>query len=147
MKVAEKARAVAACRLKRTTMRSRSAAHGFAPRLRTDLAVQGFASRSVASRLRTDLAVQGSASRHFSPRSEARLISTAYVLPGDSGSPVLNDEGEIVGLLHRSPSLQDSFTSQGVNTESIATASANIVAALNTPLRVPERAHECGAGE
>lgn len=60
--------------------------------------------------------------------------STAYVLPGDSGSPVLDDAGRIVGLIHRGPASEDLFTSNGANMYSIGTASAPIMAAMSAPL-------------
>jgi hypothetical protein len=60
--------------------------------------------------------------------------TTAYILPGDSGSPVLDDEGQIVGLIHRSPDSQDLFTTNGANLYSIGSASAAIIAAMTAPL-------------
>jgi hypothetical protein len=57
--------------------------------------------------------------------------STAYTLPGDSGSPVLDDQGKFVGILHRGPTSEDLFTEDGVNMYSIGTASAPIAAAIN----------------
>jgi S1-C subfamily serine protease len=60
--------------------------------------------------------------------------TTAYILPGDSGSPVLDDDGRIVGLIHRGPTAQDLFTNDGANEYSIGTASAPIVAAMTAPL-------------
>ena len=62
------------------------------------------------------------------------FIFTAYALPGDSGSPVLDDDGRIVGLLHRGPTSEDLFTDNGVNTYSVGTASAPVSAALSDPL-------------
>lgn len=60
--------------------------------------------------------------------------STAYILPGDSGSPVLSDEGKLVGLIHRGPVGEDLFTSDGANVYSIGTASAPLVAAMSARL-------------
>jgi hypothetical protein len=62
------------------------------------------------------------------------FTSTAYTLPGNSGSAVLNDAGQIVGLLHRGPVSQDLFTDNGVNIYSVGTGSAPIAAAMNAPL-------------
>lgn len=60
--------------------------------------------------------------------------STAYILPGDSGSPVLDDDGNIVGLIHRGPGSEDLFTTNSANMFSIGTASEAIMAALTAPL-------------
>ncbi|MFA7403464.1 MAG: serine protease [Pelobacteraceae bacterium] len=60
--------------------------------------------------------------------------TTAFVLPGDSGSPVLDDDGRIVGLIHRSPVSLDLFTTNSANVSSICTASAPIMAAMTAPL-------------
>ena len=60
--------------------------------------------------------------------------STNYSLPGNSGSPILDDNGQIVGLLHRGPTAEDLFTSDGANLYSVGTASAQLVAALSAPL-------------
>ncbi len=60
--------------------------------------------------------------------------STAYILPGDSGSPVLSDDGKLVGLIHRGPTSEDLFTSDGANVYSIGTASAPLVAAMSAHL-------------
>ncbi len=62
------------------------------------------------------------------------FTSTAYVLPGDSGSPILNDAGKIVGLVHRAPSSLDLISEQGVNVFSVGTASAPVKAAISAPL-------------
>ncbi len=60
--------------------------------------------------------------------------ATAFILPGDSGSPVLDDSGRIVGLIHRGPGSQDLFTANSANVYSIGTASASVMAALTAPL-------------
>jgi V8-like Glu-specific endopeptidase len=60
--------------------------------------------------------------------------ATAASLPGNSGSPVLDDAGHIVGLLHRGPTGADLITQSGANLYSIATASAAIEAALGEEL-------------
>ncbi|MBI5233058.1 MAG: choice-of-anchor D domain-containing protein [Deltaproteobacteria bacterium] len=60
--------------------------------------------------------------------------STAFILPGDSGSPVLNDQGQVVGLIHRGPASTDLFTETGANVYSIGTASESLLAAMNAPL-------------
>ena len=62
------------------------------------------------------------------------LTSTVYTLPGNSGSPILDDDGKIVGLLHRGPSSEDLFTDDGVNMYSIGTASGPITAAMTNSL-------------
>jgi hypothetical protein len=62
------------------------------------------------------------------------IIDTAFVLPGDSGSPMLEDDGRVVGLIHRSPSAADLIASHDVNVYSIGTATAPIEAAMSAPL-------------
>lgn len=59
------------------------------------------------------------------------FMCTAYTLPGDSGSPVLNDAGQIVGLIHRGPTSLDLITDNGINVYSVGTASAPLVTAMN----------------
>jgi hypothetical protein len=60
--------------------------------------------------------------------------TSAYVLPGDSGSPVLNDAGELVGLLHRGPDEVDLLTDRGANVFGIASASGPLQRAFAAPL-------------
>jgi V8-like Glu-specific endopeptidase len=62
------------------------------------------------------------------------INTTAYILPGNSGSPVLDDTGKLVAIIHRSPTSQDLFSSVGVDTYSIGTASASLLAAETAPL-------------
>jgi hypothetical protein len=62
------------------------------------------------------------------------FIATAYILPGNSGSPLLDDQGQIVGLIHRGPTGQDLFTDVGVNEYSVGTASGPLTEAMNDPL-------------
>ena len=62
------------------------------------------------------------------------IKSTNYSLPGNSGSPAIDDNGQIVGLIHRGPTAQDLFTSNGANLYSIGTASAPLVTAMTVPL-------------
>jgi V8-like Glu-specific endopeptidase len=62
------------------------------------------------------------------------FASTAYILPGDSGSPVLDDSGSLVGIIHRSPTGEDLIAGDTVDVFSIGTASAPILAAMQEPL-------------
>lgn len=62
--------------------------------------------------------------------------ATAFALPGNSGSPVLDDDGLVVGLIHRGPDSLDLFTANSANVFSICTASAPIIAAMSAPLPV-----------
>jgi hypothetical protein len=65
------------------------------------------------------------------------ITTTAYTLPGDSGSPILNDQGQVVGLLHRGPTSEDLFSKTGVNMYSVGTASAPIGTVLAAPPSAP----------
>jgi hypothetical protein len=65
------------------------------------------------------------------------ITTTAYTLPGESGSPILNDQGQVVGLLHRGPTSEDLFSQTGVDMYSTGTASAPIVAAMAAPPSAP----------
>jgi len=65
------------------------------------------------------------------------ITTTAYTLPGDSGSPILNDQGKVVGLLHRGPTSEDLFSQTGVNMYSVGTASAPIGTVLAAPPSAP----------
>ncbi len=60
--------------------------------------------------------------------------STAFILPGNSGSPVLDDDGNVVGLVHRGPTAQDLVTKDDVNEYSIGTSSAPLISAMNAQL-------------
>lgn len=60
--------------------------------------------------------------------------TTLFSLPGGSGSPILNDEGRIVGLLHRGAEGFDLLTRTSTQVSAIASASAGLQAALNAPL-------------
>jgi len=62
------------------------------------------------------------------------FTSTAYTLPGDSGAPVLDDAGQLVGIHHRSPRVLNVITDRGVNVSATGTASAAILAARDAPL-------------
>jgi V8-like Glu-specific endopeptidase len=62
------------------------------------------------------------------------IYSDAFSLPGNSGSPLLDDQGHMVGILHRGSTSQDMETSDGVDEFLIGSASAPIVAALAAPL-------------
>jgi hypothetical protein len=59
---------------------------------------------------------------------------TAYSLPGNSGSPLLDDQGHMVGILHRGPTSLDLVSSSGVDVFSIGTASSALIAAMSAPL-------------
>lgn len=60
--------------------------------------------------------------------------STVFSLPGSSGSPILDDEGRIVGLLHRGTDGFDLLTRTGSLASAIASSSAAIEAAMGAPL-------------
>ena len=60
--------------------------------------------------------------------------STAFALPGDSGSPTLDDQGNFVGLIHRGPTGEDLVTSDSVNVYTLGTPSAPVLVAESAPL-------------
>ncbi len=57
-----------------------------------------------------------------------------YILPGDSGSPILDDQGAFVGIVHRSDVDPGLLVGSGANTTSIGTPSALVLAAAHAPL-------------
>jgi hypothetical protein len=59
---------------------------------------------------------------------------TAYSLPGNSGSPLLDDDGQMVGVLHRGPTAQDLVSSGGIDEYAIGTASSALIGAMGAPL-------------
>jgi hypothetical protein len=63
--------------------------------------------------------------------------SSAYILPGDSGSPTLDDDGQIVGIVHRGPSSQDLITGEGVNVYSVGTPSSLLGFAWSATPQLP----------
>jgi hypothetical protein len=62
------------------------------------------------------------------------IWTTAFILPGNSGSPLLDDHGHLVGLLHRSADGLSLVTPDGVNESSVGTASAALIAAMGEPI-------------
>ena len=60
--------------------------------------------------------------------------STAFTLPGDSGSPTLDDQGNMVGLIHRGPTGEDLVTTDSVDVYTLGTPSAAVLAAESAPL-------------
>jgi hypothetical protein len=67
------------------------------------------------------------------------ITTSAFILPGDSGSPLLDDHGHLVGLMHRSPEGEDLIASDGLNVSSVGTASSALIAAMSEPLPVSMR--------
>jgi hypothetical protein len=98
--------------------------------------------RDPASLLGTHVNVVGHPEGHLKKWSQGEIVDSsgqwitfsAYALPGNSGSPVLDDAGRIVGILHRGPTAQDLVTGNGVDTYSIGTASAALGLAMNAAL-------------
>jgi hypothetical protein len=58
------------------------------------------------------------------------FATTAYTLPGSSGSPALDDEGHLLGIIHRGSTGEDLITSDSVNVSSTGTASAPLLIAM-----------------
>jgi S1-C subfamily serine protease len=59
----------------------------------------------------------------------------AFILPGNSGSPILTDDGVMVGIIHRAPTSQDLGTNVGIDEFAIGTASsafASLITAAST---------------
>src|SRR5262249_4777065 len=54
-----------------------------------------------------------------------------------SGSPVIDDQGNMVGINHRGPVSEDLFTANGVNVYSIGSAAAPVLDALAQPTLPP----------
>ncbi|HEY4159788.1 MAG TPA: serine protease [Polyangiaceae bacterium] len=63
--------------------------------------------------------------------------TTAFALPGDSGSPVLDDHGNMIGINHRGPTSEDLITSNNVNVFTIGSASEPVLQALAAPTLPP----------
>ncbi|MBN1961023.1 MAG: trypsin-like peptidase domain-containing protein [Deltaproteobacteria bacterium] len=98
-------------------------------------------SRNLASLLGTHVTVVGHPKGRLKKWSDGFVYniygdwfySTGYALPGDSGSPVLDDNGKIVGLLHRSANSLDIITSEGINVFFVGTASESLLNARDIP--------------
>jgi hypothetical protein len=60
--------------------------------------------------------------------------TTGFSLPGNSGSPLLDDHGHMVGVLHRGADSLDLVSSNGVNEFSVGTASSALIDAMAQPL-------------
>jgi hypothetical protein len=60
--------------------------------------------------------------------------TSIFSLPGGSGSPILNDAGQLVGLLHRGAEGFDLFTETSTQVTAIASASLDLQRALAAPL-------------
>jgi V8-like Glu-specific endopeptidase len=99
-------------------------------------------SREASSLLTTHVTLVGHPDGHLKKWTAGEVIetdgswvwTTAYLLPGNSGSPLLDDAGKLVGIVHRGPTGEGLFTSDGALTYSIGTASAPIVEAMKAPL-------------
>jgi hypothetical protein len=99
-------------------------------------------SRDPASLLGSHVNVVGHPEGHLKKWTEGRVVDSngawisfsAYSLPGSSGSPVLDDDGNMVGILHRGPTTQDLLSDVGVDEYSIGTASSALIAAMSAPL-------------
>jgi hypothetical protein len=61
-------------------------------------------------------------------------VTTAFALPGNSGSPILDAQGRLVGIDHRGPASIDLVAAHSVADYSVGTASAPLLAALEAPL-------------
>jgi hypothetical protein len=108
------------------------------------------ASRGASSLIGTHVHVVGHPEGHLKKWTQGEVVDSdgtwitfsAYALPGNSGSPVLDDQGNMVGILHRGPTAQDLVNAEGVSEYSIGTASAALLAAMGAPL--PEEMRSVG---
>ena len=99
-------------------------------------------SHDASSLLSTHLTVVGHPEGHLKKWSSGEGVdadgdwvwTSAYSLPGNSGSPILDDGGNLVAILHRGPTGEGYVSSDGMLTYSIGTASASILPALKAPL-------------
>jgi hypothetical protein len=99
-------------------------------------------SRDPASLLGTHVNIVGHPDGHLAKWSAGEVVDSsgewitfsAYALPGNSGSPILDDQGHMVGILHRGPSAQDLVTGNGVDTYAIGTVSSALITAMSQPL-------------
>jgi hypothetical protein len=100
------------------------------------------AARDAPSLLGTHVHIVGHPEGHLKKWTEGTVIdssgawitTTAFILPGSSGSPILDDAGHMVGIEHRSPVSLDMFSAASVDDYSIGTSSAALVAAMAAPL-------------
>lgn len=60
--------------------------------------------------------------------------SSVFSLPGSSGSPIVDDQGELVGLLHRGTDGFDLLTRTSSQVSAVASSSAELDAAMDAPL-------------
>lgn len=60
------------------------------------------------------------------------IYVAAFILPGNSGSPILTDDGTMVGIIHRAPTSQDLGTNVGVDEFAIGTAAGAFASYLTT---------------
>jgi V8-like Glu-specific endopeptidase len=99
-------------------------------------------SRDAASLMGTHVNIVGHPEGHLKKWTSGTVVdsfgswfeTSAFILPGSSGSPVLADDGKLVGIIHRAPVGEDLVTSNGYDVDSIGTASAPLVAAMKAPL-------------
>ena len=64
----------------------------------------------------------------------AYVTFSAYSLPGNSGSPILDDDGNMLGILSEGPTSQGLISDVGVNEYSIGIGSFALVPAMSEPL-------------
>lgn len=62
------------------------------------------------------------------------ITFSAFSLPGNSGSPVLDDAGHMIGILHRGPTTLGLVSSAGVDVYSVGTAASALLTAMGAPL-------------
>jgi hypothetical protein len=99
-------------------------------------------SHDAASLVGTHVHVVGHPEGHLKKWTQGEVVDTdgtwiqfsAFSLPGNSGSPILDDSGHMVGILHRGPSVQDLFTANGADEWALGTASSALLAAMSAPL-------------